>query len=443
MAKKGAQSKTRVWHGLAAKLIIVAVLVVYVATTAHTLGGFGADTADAERLRSALRTAPSKSVGLAFGPRATSTMATSTAAGMTSKWLEELPRPSPLPLPLPPLQPQTQDLSLPSEIGPRLERIKAMCGPLCTIDSHQALEAVTWHNNNQKNNNSNSSSSNTLLPQVRVPINCHAIMESEDIDAADTSVPYPLPTQLRRMFSLNGAIRIRNWNRFVNIYLGGTEHQKRTNQWDPELLAKVMGEIQMGTHEGTYGISETTRIRDHLRITGKIQGSRVLVIGSERPWLEAICLLLGATNVVTLEYGTILSTHPNIQTLTPVEFRKQYSNGTLGQFDTVVSFSSLEHSGLGRYGDAVNPWGDLLAVARAWCVTKPGGALALGLPTGIDYVSWNAHRVYGKVRWPLVTANWIQVDSALHKPSDLEIDDFQAHYQALMVFEKMDELKAE
>ena len=26
---------------------------------------------------------------------------------------------------------------------------------------------------------------------------------------------------------------------------------------------------------------------------------------------------------------------------------------------------------LGRYGDALNPWGDILTVARAWCVSSP------------------------------------------------------------------------
>jgi hypothetical protein len=42
---------------------------------------------------------------------------------------------------------------------------------------------------------------------------------------------------------------------------------------------------------------------------------------------------------------------------------------------SIVTFSSVEHSGLGRYGDALNPWGDIIAIARAWCVTKQGGAL--------------------------------------------------------------------
>jgi len=38
--------------------------------------------------------------------------------------------------------------------------------------------------------------------------------------------------------------------------------------------------------------------------------------------------------------------------------------------------------GLGRYGDALLPWGDLLAIARAWCVTKPKGDLIIGVEWG-------------------------------------------------------------
>ena len=34
------------------------------------------------------------------------------------------------------------------------------------------------------------------------------------------------------------------------------------------------------------------------------------------------------------------------------------------KFDAVVSYSSLEHSGLGRYFDMINPWSDLLTMAQ-------------------------------------------------------------------------------
>lgn len=323
----------------------------------------------------------------------------------------------------PKLGTEASDEQLRDEIMPRLERIKSICGLLCEIDSSEKLAAVTLPN------------SDTFLPQVRVPINCQAIMESEDIDAGDTSVPYPLPEQLINLYTLGGAIRVHNWKRFVNVYLGGDA--KDTNTWDEELLNDVINQVDSGTHEGTYGRGETNRVRDHLRDSGKVKGKRVLVIGSEKPWLEAICLLLGAKEVVTLEYGKIVSNHPRLKTMTPPEFRMQHLNGTLGLFDNIVSFSSLEHSGLGRYGDALNPWGDLLSVARAWCVTKPGGTLALGLPTGIDYVTVNAHRVYGKVRWPLIAANWVQVDSEIHTESELLFDNYSGgHGQSLMIFEK-------
>lgn len=35
-----------------------------------------------------------------------------------------------------------------------------------------------------------------------------------------------------------------------------------------------------------------------------------MVIGSEKPWVEACLLAKGAKEVVTLEYGAITSTHP-------------------------------------------------------------------------------------------------------------------------------------
>ncbi len=99
---------------------------------------------------------------------------------------------------------------------------------------------------------------------------------------------------------------------------------------------------------GTYGEDETNKLITALRNTPHIKDGRVLVIGSEKPWVEACCLLCGAREVVTLEYGKIISEHPQIKTMTPVEFRKAFLDRILGMFDAVVTFSSVEHSGLGR-----------------------------------------------------------------------------------------------
>jgi hypothetical protein len=90
-------------------------------------------------------------------------------------------------------------------------------------------------------------------------------------------------------------------------------------------------------------------------------------------------LSAGASHVTTLEYGAIVSRHPRVSTLTPDEARIAFVNGNLPVFDVIVTYSSVEHSGLGRYGDQLNPWGDLQAIARAWCICKEGGYLLLGV----------------------------------------------------------------
>ena len=87
------------------------------------------------------------------------------------------------------------------------------------------------------------------------------------------------------------------------------------------------------------------------------------------PWIEAMLLELGAANVTTLEYNEVESRVDNVRVITPQELRRMWKSSDHQQnlnFDAVVSFSSIEHSGLGRYGDALNPWGDLIASAQAW-----------------------------------------------------------------------------
>ena len=82
--------------------------------------------------------------------------------------------------------------------------------------------------------------------------------------------------------------------------------------------------------------------------------------------MEVLLLEAGAKSITTLEYGEIHTDHPQLSTVRPAEFTRQYLAGTLQPFDGMVTFSSIEHSGLGRYGDGLNPYGDLIAMARAW-----------------------------------------------------------------------------
>jgi SAM-dependent methyltransferase len=54
----------------------------------------------------------------------------------------------------------------------------------------------------------------------------------------------------------------------------------------------------------------------------------------------------------------------------------------------------LEHVGLGRYGEPIDPDGDLKSIRELVRVLAPGGNLLVATPVGTPRVAFNAHRVY-------------------------------------------------
>lgn len=64
--------------------------------------------------------------------------------------------------------------------------------------------------------------------------------------------------------------------------------------------------------------------------------------------------------------------------------------------DSLSCLSALEHFGLGRYNDPVDPNGHLLGLKNLIHMLKPGGVLYLSFPvcSGPTTVHFNAHRVF-------------------------------------------------
>lgn len=54
----------------------------------------------------------------------------------------------------------------------------------------------------------------------------------------------------------------------------------------------------------------------------------------------------------------------------------------------------VEHIGLGRYGDPIDPKGDLKAMRSLKRILAPGGDLYFVVPIGQPMVRFNAHRIY-------------------------------------------------
>lgn len=83
---------------------------------------------------------------------------------------------------------------------------------------------------------------------------------------------------------------------------------------------------------------------------------------------------------------------------------------------SVSSLSSLhviEHVGLGRYGDSVDPQGCFIAMAELVRVLAPGGRLYLSVPIGRERVEFDAHRV-------------LSPDTVLEAFNDLTLVEFSA-----------------
>ena len=62
--------------------------------------------------------------------------------------------------------------------------------------------------------------------------------------------------------------------------------------------------------------------------------------------------------------------------------------------DSLSCMHVIEHIGLGRYGDPLDPDGDLKAIGELVRVLAPGGNLLIATPVGRPRVEYNGHRVY-------------------------------------------------
>jgi len=175
-------------------------------------------------------------------------------------------------------------------------------------------------------------------------------------------------------------------------------------KWTVDYIDKYRSQLRKRVPYGSYNSKDIYLALDKYASLA-IKDKQCAVIGSEHPWIEAALLEYKALRVTTIEYATIYSNVSRLFTITPMDFARKQQNETDRRelFDSVWSYSSLEHDGLGRYQDPLNPYGDLQTMTKITCILKPGGFVFLGLPLNInDSLEFNLHRLYGPIRLPLV-----------------------------------------
>ena len=160
-----------------------------------------------------------------------------------------------------------------------------------------------------------------------------------------------------------------------------------------------------------------------------IKDKHVVIFGSIHPWYEAMAIYYGASKCTVIEYSKRESFHDSIEYIQPHEVGDN-------KYDVCFSISSFEHDGLGRYGDPLDPEGDLKAMIAAKDRIHKDGIMFLSVPTGYDKVVFNLHRVYGQKRLPMLLEKWEKIDAFGEDPNMLTNDFNGANgspYQPILV----------
>ena len=224
--------------------------------------------------------------------------------------------------------------------------------------------------------------------------------------------PKEIPQELLNSFTLDGTIPVHNW------YFNDSKEPNKVI-WGKGCIKNFVNRFTFNNvvtnkHGGeSYKGAALFHVTACKKYASHIQNKDIAVIGSESPWIEAILINAGAKSITTVEYNVPVCHHNIINAISYIDFTVSQK-----KYDAIFSYSSIENSGLGRYGDPLNPNGDIETMEHIYRSLKPGGLAFVGFPVGKDYLVWNAHRIYGEKRLKLLYLDkfkeieWIGLDKS-------------------------------
>lgn len=139
--------------------------------------------------------------------------------------------------------------------------------------------------------------------------------------------------------------------------------------------------------------------------------------------------------------------HPNIH-FRPADLM-QLDSKLIESSDSISCLHAIEHFGLGRYGDEVDPEGHIKGFQNLVAMIKPGGRLYISFPIATQSaVIFNKHRIfspYDIFSWPtpgctlkLIRFDYVDDDGNLHQNVNLNIKSIEARYACgIYTFEKL------
>jgi SAM-dependent methyltransferase len=161
-----------------------------------------------------------------------------------------------------------------------------------------------------------------------------------------------------------------------------------------------------GVHPANYVDFECAFAAKHLM---RLNPEKLLDVGSYRHFVIG---LLAARAVTTVDVRPRMKMLENETILVCDSKKLDLPDACV---DAVVSLCAVEHFGLGRYGDDIDPEADFKAVKEMMRVVAPGGHLILTttITGGAPFVAFNVHRVYNHAMITEMTRPMICQDEAV------------------------------
>lgn len=89
-----------------------------------------------------------------------------------------------------------------------------------------------------------------------------------------------------------------------------------------------------------------------------------------------------------------------------LDLMEELPDAWIGATDSLSCLHTIEHFGLGRYGDSIDPSGHIKGLEQLKRMVAPGGMLYLSTPIGPQRVEFNAHRIFA----PETFLSWFDHD---------------------------------
>ena len=278
-----------------------------------------------------------------------------------------------------------------------LEAQLELCGDLCspTAASHELLTGPVG---------------DTRIADVH----CDRLYATDLFEELPSRWPPPLqiPASMRSNYTLGAGVRDGGWGH--DRQFGG---KMRPRVWATGRVATMVAAARKGTLDTGEGRATNRALRTAI-FDADLENKTVVVIGSGSATVPALLLGEGATKVYVLDHRPMATNHTQLVPITPLELNRLYRSGSAPRFDAVVALGTLDGIGLGRFGDQLNPWGDVIQLAKLWCLMPKGGKAVIGARGVVkemkgekprykwDLLHWNRYRQYGFVRFPYLLSNF-------------------------------------